>query len=243
VTEQEWLACTDPGPMVEFLQRQETTCRKRRLFACASCRRIWHLLVDDRSRRAVETVERWSDGFATDDELKKAFDEAGNVSLAMSEAARSAGLHLTPEWSASVAVWDAAASIEEEGRWLTCNQSVPLCVSSNVVDAEWSQIRESDIENTLIAHGDRPRLAQSALVREIFGNPFHQITIDLSLLTPAVVKLAQAIYDKRAFDRLPILADVLHDAGCDNDDILGHCRGPGPHVRGCWALDLVLGKE
>jgi hypothetical protein len=85
-------------------------------------------------------------------------------------------------------------------------------------------------------------LEQAGLVRDIFGNPFRPITVDLSL-TPTVVRLAQAIYDDRAFQKVPELADVLHDAGCDNDEILSHCRGPGPHVRGCWVLDLVLGKE
>jgi hypothetical protein len=58
-----------------------------------------------------------------------------------------------------------------------------------------------------------------------------------------VVRLAQGIYEDRAFDRLPVLADALEEAGCDNAEILSHCRGPGPHVRGCWAVDLSLGKE
>ena len=58
-----------------------------------------------------------------------------------------------------------------------------------------------------------------------------------------VPRIAQAIYGERAFDRMPILADALEDAGCDNADILGHCRQPGPHVRGCWVVDLLLGKE
>jgi hypothetical protein len=58
-----------------------------------------------------------------------------------------------------------------------------------------------------------------------------------------VVKLAQAVYDERAYDRLPVLADALEDAGCHDADILTHCRGPGPHVRGCWLIDLLLGKE
>jgi hypothetical protein len=59
----------------------------------------------------------------------------------------------------------------------------------------------------------------------------------------AVVKLAESIYTERAFDRLPILADALEDAGCTDAAVLDHCRGPGPHVRGCWVVDLVLGKE
>lgn len=80
-------------------------------------------------------------------------------------------------------------------------------------------------------------------VREIFGNPFRPVTLDPSSLTPTVVQLAQTIYNDRTFDRLPTLADALVQAGCDNDELLGHCRGPGPHVRGCWVVDLVLGKE
>ena len=84
--------------------------------------------------------------------------------------------------------------------------------------------------------------AQAVLLRDIFGKPFRSITLAPSLLTPTVVRLAQVIYDDRAFDRMPELANALHDAGCDNDEVLGHCRGLGPHVRGCWALDLILGK-
>jgi hypothetical protein len=69
------------------------------------------------------------------------------------------------------------------------------------------------------------------------------VSADPSWLTPTVLSLAQGIYEGRAFDRLPILADALQDAGCDNEDVLDHCRGPGPHVRGCWVVDLVLGKR
>jgi hypothetical protein len=80
-------------------------------------------------------------------------------------------------------------------------------------------------------------------LRDIFGNPFRVITLDPGWLTPAVVALAQSIYDDRTFDRMPALAVALHDAGCNNEEILSHCRSEGPHVRGCWAVDLLLGKE
>jgi hypothetical protein len=85
--------------------------------------------------------------------------------------------------------------------------------------------------------------SQVGLIRDIFGNPFRPVTINPAWRTSNVTALAQAIYDDRAFDRLPILADALEDAGCDNADILNHCRQPGVHVRGCWVVDLVLGKE
>jgi hypothetical protein len=68
------------------------------------------------------------------------------------------------------------------------------------------------------------------------------VVLEPPLLTPALRARAEGIYADRAFDRLPILADALQDAGCENPDVLGHCRGDGPHVRGCWVVDLVLGK-
>jgi len=84
----------------------------------------------------------------------------------------------------------------------------------------------------------------SDLLRDVFGPlPFRPITIDRTWLSSAVTALAQAIYDERAFDRMPILADALEDAGCTNQDILQHCRSGGEHVRGCWVVDLLLAKE
>jgi hypothetical protein len=85
--------------------------------------------------------------------------------------------------------------------------------------------------------------AQACFVRDIFGNPFRKVKVKRVWLTGNVVALAQTIYDDRFFDRLPILADALEDAGCDNADFLNHCRQPGEHVRGCWVVDLVLEKD
>ncbi|MBL8793270.1 MAG: hypothetical protein JNM56_05145 [Planctomycetia bacterium] len=80
-------------------------------------------------------------------------------------------------------------------------------------------------------------------LRDVFGNPFQPMTVDPAWRTSTVSSLAQAIYHERAFDRLPILGDALEDTGCDNADILNHCRQPGDHVRGCWCVDLLLGKR
>jgi hypothetical protein len=82
------------------------------------------------------------------------------------------------------------------------------------------------------------------LIRDVFGPlPFRPITLDPSWLTADVVGLARTIYEARAFDRLPVLADALMDAGCADDEVLSHCRSTGPHVLGCWVVGLVLGKE
>ncbi len=88
------------------------------------------------------------------------------------------------------------------------------------------------------------------LFRDIFSNPFRPVTLDSSWRTPTAVALAQAAYDERSLpagtldpERLAVLADALEDAGCDNADIVDHLRGPGPHVRGCFVVDLLLGKS
>ncbi len=90
------------------------------------------------------------------------------------------------------------------------------------------------------------RLDQVTLLRDIFGPlPFRPVAVDPSWLAwnaGTVRQLAEGIYQERAFDRIPILADALEEAGCDNEEILQHLRGPGPHVRGCWVLDLLSGR-
>jgi hypothetical protein len=86
--------------------------------------------------------------------------------------------------------------------------------------------------------------SQSGLIRDIFGNPFRPASCSESWRTDSAVALARQMYDSRDFGAMPILADALQDAGCDNEDILAHCRDPKQvHVRGCWVVDLVLGKE
>jgi hypothetical protein len=93
------------------------------------------------------------------------------------------------------------------------------------------------------AFGVWHNLAQADILRDIFGNAFSPMNFDPSWRTDTAIGLAGAIYTERAFDRMPILADALEDAGCDNADVLTHCRGTSPHVRGCWVVDLVLGKS
>lgn len=89
----------------------------------------------------------------------------------------------------------------------------------------------------------KERSAQAGLLREIFGTPFRPVMLDLRWQTSTVVDLAHAIYDQRAFDRMPILADALMDAGCGCEPILQHCRQDGEHVRGCWVVDLLTGRK
>lgn len=80
------------------------------------------------------------------------------------------------------------------------------------------------------------------LLRDIFGNPFRPVTLEPRWLSSTVLDLARTIYDEKLFERMPILGDALLDAGCDSEEIIQHCQGAGSHVRGCWVVDLLLGK-
>jgi hypothetical protein len=100
-----------------------------------------------------------------------------------------------------------------------------------------------DDSPTCLALRDKHSRVQEKIFRDIVGNPFVSIEFDPQWRTSDVLGLARAVYEDRAFDRLPILADALMDAGCADESVLSHCRGPGPHARGCWVVDLVLGKS
>lgn len=82
-----------------------------------------------------------------------------------------------------------------------------------------------------------------ALLRDIVGNPFRKPNFEPEWRTGTVVALAQRMYVEKRFDWLPVLADALQEAGCDEQQLLGHCLSSGQHTRGCWAIDLVLGRE
>jgi hypothetical protein len=232
VTEQEWLACKNPQDMLMFLHRSKASDRKLRLWACACCRGVWERLSDKRLRVAVETCERVADGLEP------------------------LGALATAELLAFEAL-DEIQSAAGERRWYYVEQSAALLVGRSCGD-ELDAARLIDIlafatdcavfadSGDKAAARRREDNTKASLVQEIFGNPFRPPRLDPAW--PAwnsgtVPKLAQAIYEERAFDCLPVLADALEEAGCTEGAILGHCRGAGPHVRGCWVVDLVLGKQ
>ena len=105
--------------------------------------------------------------------------------------------------------------------------------------------RNEELARRILAEPLRARetTEQTRLLSDIFGNPFRPVTFSPDLRTSTVVALANQMYESRDFSAMPILADALQDAGCDNEDVLDHCRGAGPHVRGCWVVDMLLGKE
>ena len=199
MTEQEWLACHDPMPMLAFLQSAGTPSeRKLRLFAAACSRRIWNR-IDDLSRAAVETAEEFADGLASSDQLRAA-----------RLACKSAG---------------------ENASWYSALSNAAIAARNAALSAQSAFDTLGECRE------------QAALLRDIFGNPFHSISDDVCWSTTAVVEIAGDIYEKRAFERLPFLADALQNAGCDSVEIIEHARKQAPHTRGCWVVDLILRKR
>jgi hypothetical protein len=227
MTEQEWLACTEPKPMLDFL-RGRTSDRKRRLFAVACCRRIWHLMTDERSRKALELAERSADHPIAPETLAAV---SATAEEAFGEAVHQPGVPLAAQAACFAASYASNAPAVRHADAFEVMQAA--------VDAVESIQRAANAAVDTTAE----RAGQAVLLRDLWQNPLRLSTLNPAWLTPTVEAVAKAIYEERAFDRIPILADALEDAGCDNQDILAHCRQPGVHVRGCWALDLVLGKE
>ncbi|HEY7309444.1 MAG TPA: hypothetical protein VH643_08815 [Gemmataceae bacterium] len=242
MTEQEWLTCTDTHDMLVFLGDKASD-RKLRLVAAACCRRLLALVADLRLQEAVEVVERYADGLTTEADLADVYRKCDNDGHYESEPVafylQTTALYLT--WhSALQADWD--PSIRERPAAFAA-KNAPVC-SVNTVAA----LAERDGGKSAGRAACSPEeAAQATLLREIFSNPFRpQPAVDscwLSWNDSTIPKLTHAIYEDRGFDRLPILADALEEAGCDNADILNHCRQPGEHVRGCWVVDLLLNKS
>jgi hypothetical protein len=192
--------------------------RKLRLFAIACCRTIGATLQDDVSRQAIEAAEQFADGLIQLRELDIAWVRLARMRGGLNRKSQAA-----------------CAATDRTG--FGAAREVSRTLASIAGDAAAARGRDRT-KAVLIEQQQQVRL-----VYDIFGNPFRPVTIDPAWRTTNVVGLAQAIYDERAFDRIPILADALEDAGCDNADILNHCRQPTEHVRGCWVVDLLLDKK
>jgi hypothetical protein len=262
--------------MLEFLRGNvRGNERKLRLFSVAVVRRVWHLLTEAASKRAVEVIEQFADGLTGSEECQAAADHAWDAVLLPYEAAR-AGWPIAAYYAARAAtaasfpphhVWDnalfaawaagAAAATEgmnwEEETWDRALRAAWVASGHDPLDGDdWDEVRSSDAvwEMDLDSFISFPgwaieRQKQTALLRDLLGPlPFRQVQINPSWRTPAVVALAATSYEERRFDGLPVLADALEEAGADDQEVLRHLREQGrPHVRGCWCLDLLLGKE
>jgi hypothetical protein len=233
MTESEWDACTEPQQMLAFLRDSgKGSVRKSRLLACACVRGVLDLVADERSRGSVEVAEQFADGTATLEQLASAYRGARRaaeeaewegMALASLAVAMAAGLPGAPEWE----------------------DSTPKAVG-------WALWRATQAEERVPSNVSVGR--QCDFVRCIFGPlPFRSVTVASSVLAwndGTAVRLALAAYAERQLPagtldpaRLAVLADALEEAGCTDAGLLGHLRGEGPHVRGCWAVDLILERQ
>ena len=225
MTESEWLACTDPEKMLGFLPH-EAGSRKFRLFGVACCRRVWHLLPDELFRAAVTVAERYADGLASSQETFAA-GEAAQAGWEASYGAVNSMLHGRASEAAMAYAATVTTALWAPARWCTSEAA--------------RRVRQCDVVDK-----GQEQASQTAFLRCIFGNPFRPVTIDPSWLSwhdGLLVSMARQMYDSRDFSDMPVLADALEEAGCRDQDILGHCRSGGEHVRGGWVVDLLLGKS
>jgi hypothetical protein len=235
VTEAEWLAAADPRLMLDFLrERGRASKRKLTLFACAGCRRIsggncggigsrWAL-------RTVRTAERWADGEVAAEqlaELKRLIDSD-----------------------------DAQSSANDVARFLVRPLAWEAAVEATFIprDIAFRVIRFGGIDyDPAERRKHTEQVALCRLILDIFGNPSDRAPAEaltgrmphgdtVQRLSAAAYKARTTPYGHLSETGVKLLADALEDAGCTDADLLGHLRGPGPHVRGCWALDLVLAK-
>jgi hypothetical protein len=212
-------------------QQGKASDRKQRLFAVACCRRIWHLMMDERSQMVVEVAEQFADGLATDE------DRSVTRRLAQQSVQFNVntGQPTAPGWeqcAASVAYYSVAGEAAKAAQ-----AASKLAIEALI----WRENGHTEYGRRGSNNGECWH--QANLWRDIFGNPFRPVSVDTSWRTSTVLAIAAQMYHSRDFDAMPILADALQDAGCDNEEILNHCRGDSPHSRGCWVVDSILGKQ
>jgi hypothetical protein len=229
MTEADWLDCPTAERLLRYLKGQASE-RKLRLFGVACCWRAWSML-DGRERDAVEVVEQFADSLC------------GAEQLAVARSRTRPSL-------AGVAVRAAAQPPKTAGCWGGMRDTARAVVEAICHGPTWHAAPISERLDVCESLRVAERQAQADLLRCIFGGLFHPIFVDPAWQVPALRSMTEAAYvDRQVPDvtldpaRLAVLSDALEDAGCAEVTILSHLRAPGPHVRGCWVIDRLLGKE
>lgn len=215
MTEAEWLSSEDPWAMLHVVRGLNPTERKVRLFNVAICRRFWNELREE-SREILMESELLADGLidVKSDELCR----RANSAVAPFDQAFPQKAFPTREVRVQR---DAAAAV--------CYAVLPgelFAAAAYFWDLDASEKR-----------------AHAKIIRDLFGNPFHSVLLHRARLDRKPIEVASKIYQDRVFEMLPTLAIALAEVGCSQREILEHCHSEGPHTRGCWVLDLVLGRQ
>lgn len=225
MTEPEWLSSTDPIPLLKRVGGRRNE-RKLRLFAVACCRRMTFLADDEVSQKALTLAELFADGQLAKPQRRNAYE-----SVAWGHR-RSRVMWALAKVATQAATWSSHTSANGVAQSAVARQfSQPPVELIPERESLRKQVRAVELQ------------AQVRILHDIFGNPFRPVALDPRWLTDPVVALASGIDAEKAFDRMPVLADALEESGCSEFDILNHCRGDDSHVRGCWVVDLMLGKS
>jgi hypothetical protein len=224
MNEQQWQAAEDP---IDMLLRPPpgiaATDRKIRLFSCVCCRRVWDKMSDE-NRSTVELAERYADSLASEGELANREEDCRlyhrdvyDPDILQEDR--------PPEYWCDVATWYSVTRRAADGFYEVCDATRRVARDRS---GEWEDV------------------VQARLLRDLFGPlPFRPVTLDAAWLVwcgGLLVSMAARMYESRDFSDMPVLADGLEEAGCTDPEILSHCRSGGVHVKGCWVVDLVLGK-
>jgi len=213
--------------------------RLQYLLGVAICRRVEYLFPDPCCREALEDAEAFAEGTATLRELQAACDavdaiDSPDLPVAAWAAAR-AVFWLGPD---DYQLTEAVELVIDAAGYQAAIQAGMLTVDDgfDVGRVVW--------EHPVFTAGKREEEAAICrVIRDVLGNPFQPVTFSSSWKIDTVVSLARQMYDSRDFSAMPILADALQDVDCTNEEILAHCRTPGPHARGCWVVDGILDKD
>jgi hypothetical protein len=247
MTEAEWWACSEPIALLTSL-RNRASRRRLRLFAVACCRRIWSLLVDERSRQAVDVAERFAEGRASRAERVAARTAALAAVATSWQGAPVGDPAAWRSWryetsgratAASAAQWSAARNAYDAAS--TCAEKAQYATAAVAVATQETKLEETPLDFWVRTQREE-KTRQVAILHDLFGNPPRPIEVDATWLTPDVISHAEAIHTEGDFERMPTLGDALQRAGCEEVNILNHCHESIGHVRGCWVIDSLLGK-
>ncbi|WP_246173677.1 hypothetical protein [Limnoglobus roseus] len=194
------------------------------------------MLQLEASRRIVEVAEAYADGEVRETELRSVADSS-EFACIEPQFVRESATQLSARVADAVHAAKHLATSPIDLGFIAQN-------TSRDKSHDFVLSTQNNFGIGIAVRRDESEFAEKVkLLRDIFGNPFHPVAFDPTWRTSTAVAFANEMYQSRDFSGMPILADALQDAGCENEDILNHCRGEGPHVRGCWVVDLILGKE
>jgi len=233
MTEADWLSCERLNDLLNDFPAARSR-RKLHLFSCECFQRVWHLPLHHFTRQCVEFFAANLDGQVESDAFWTAWERLERACF-----------DEFLEFESGVDEHDAVRDLFSYVDPIAC-LNVAMNLADGVAYVATRDLKVGEFPEVWERAASAEKRCQIALLRDIFGDPFRPVAVDPAWLAwngGTVVALGRTIYEDRRFELMPILGDALQDAGCHDEDMLTHCRGDGPHVRGCWVVDLLLGKE